>query len=81
MKIQVRLFAAARQLCDASEVEVDLPAGSNVGQLRSALAEQYPALAALAPHLMFAAASQYVNDKTPLVGNLEIACIPPVSGG
>ena len=81
MKIQVRLFAAARQLCGAGMVEVELPADSNIGQLRSALAQQYPALAPLAPHLMFAAASQYVSDATPLAADAEIACIPPVSGG
>ena len=81
MKIQVRLFAAARQLCDASAVEVELPAGSTIGQLRAALAQQYPALAPLAPHLMFAAASQYVGDRVTLAADAEIACIPPVSGG
>ena len=81
MKIQVRLFAAARQLCDASMVEVELPAGSNVGKLRTALAEQYPALAPLSPHSMFAAASEYLSDQAPVAAGVEIACIPPVSGG
>ena len=81
MKIQVRLFAAARQLCGASAVEVELPAGRTYGHLRAALAAQYPALGPLSPHFMFAAASQYVSDATPVAADAEIACIPPVSGG
>ena len=81
MKIQVRLFAAARQLCGASTVEVELPTGSCYGQLRAALAAQYPALEPLAPHFMFAAASQYVSDATPVASDAKIACIKPVSGG
>lgn len=81
MIIRVRLFAAARQLCDASSVELELPTGSTVGNLREALSQQNPALAPLAPHLLFAVANDYVGDSFSLSEDLQVACIPPVSGG
>jgi molybdopterin synthase sulfur carrier subunit len=81
MKVNVRLFAAARQLASAEQVTVDLPEGADVGTLREHLARSYPDLAPLLPHVMFAIGSQYVNDSHLLADSPEIACIPPVSGG
>ena len=81
MRIHVRLFALARQLADNDTIAVDLPAGAVVADLRHVLAEQYPDLADLLPHAMFAINTQYANDDSPPAADAEIACIPPVSGG
>ena len=52
-----------------------------VRQLRQALAKQVPALAPLLPQVLFALDTEYATDDTPLTSEMEIACIPPVSGG
>ncbi len=81
MKLNVKLFAAARQLAGADQLAVDLPEGSTVSDLRYRLAMEHPDLAPLLPHVLFAIGSEYVGDSKPLADAMELACIPPVSGG
>ena len=81
MRIEVKLFALAKQLADSDTITVDLPPGAVVADLRRVLGEQCPSLADLLPHAMFAIDTQYANDDSPLTPDAEIACIPPVSGG
>jgi molybdopterin converting factor subunit 1 len=81
MKIQVRLFALARQLTDSDSITVDLPAGAVVADLRRQLGQQCPELADLLAHALFAVNTEYADDDSLLDPESEIACIPPVSGG
>lgn len=81
MKLNVKLFAVARQLARADQLSVDLPEGSTVADLRHRLAMEQPDLAPLLPHVLFAVGSEYVGDDKPLADAMELACIPPVSGG
>ena len=81
MKIEIKLFAVAKQLVGAEVVPVELPDSATIGQLRSALAQQYPPLEKIAPQLMFAINADYAGDSTLIPAEAEIACIPPVSGG
>jgi molybdopterin converting factor subunit 1 len=81
MKIQIRLFAAARQLSGQETIELDLDAEATVADARAALARTCPALAPLLPHVRFAVNRGYVPEHTRLSPTDEIACIPPVSGG
>jgi molybdopterin converting factor subunit 1 len=81
MMVQVKLFAGARQRLGQSEVQIDLPDGATVGQLRQELTRQYGELSDLLPHIMFAVNQDYANDTSVIPANAEIAIIPPVSGG
>lgn len=81
MKVQVRLFARARDLAGTEQLQVDIPQPSTVADLRRTLAEQLPGLRPLVPHLLVAVGTDYASDATPLGPELEIACFPPVSGG
>ena len=81
MMVRVRLFAVARQLAGQEQVEVSLPAGSTIGDLRAAMLTQHPALAPLARAAMFAIGAEYAEDATKLAEGADVACIPPVSGG
>jgi molybdopterin converting factor small subunit len=81
MRIQLKLFALARQLADAETIAVELPPSAVVADLRHAVAQQYPPLADVLPHATFAIDAQYVHDNAPVPPDAEIACIPPVSGG
>jgi sulfur-carrier protein len=81
MKISVKLFAAARQIAGCEAIEVELPDGATVGQLRQAIARQFPNIDRTAEHCLFAVDNQYADNSTPLAPGSEVACIPPVSGG
>lgn len=81
MKVRVRLFAVARELAGAESLELDLPEGATVTELRAALALHTPELARVLSHVLFAVGSDYVRDNAVLSPDSEVACIPPVSGG
>lgn len=81
MKLTVKLFAAARDVAGQGEIAIDLPVGATISELRQRMVEQFPTLAPLLPHSMFAVDAEYVSDDVLASENTEIACIPPVSGG
>ena len=79
--IRIQLFAVARQLIGAETIEVDLPGGATVGQLREQLCEVAPAIRPVISHVRFAVNADYAGDKTVIPADADVACIPPVSGG
>jgi sulfur-carrier protein len=81
MNVRVRLFAAARQTAGRDALELELPAGATVGQLRRQLVAQFPALGATAGQMLLAVNRRYAQDAEQIPPDAEIACIPPVSGG
>jgi molybdopterin converting factor subunit 1 len=81
MIVRVKLFAAAKEKAGQGELELDLPTGATVADLRAAIAKNHPQLAQLAAHAMWAINTTYANDQTPITPNSEIALISPVSGG
>ena len=81
MKITVKLFAAARDAVEQSEVRLEIEDHATVQDLRTRLAELYPPLLPILGQSLFAVDAQYVSEGTPLGENSDIACIPPVSGG
>ena len=81
MKIEVKLFAAAREKLGADAIEVQLAATATVADLRAALRDQVPQLQSVLATAQFAVDQQYVPDDFELHPQMEVACIPPVSGG
>ncbi len=81
MKCQVRLFARARELAGKDWVEVDLPSGSRVVELRRALGEVCPALGVLLASSALAVDGDFAREEQSLSEASEIALLPPVSGG
>ena len=81
MTVTVKLFAGMAETYGRLAIEVDLPPGSTVRELRRRLVEEVPEFSQLMSHTLFAAAAEYVGDDFPLSPGGEVACIPPVSGG
>ena len=81
MKIRVRLFAVARQMAGRDSVELELPEGATVAQVRTRLGTQIPPLPESVAQMMFAVDMQYASDQTRIPPGADVACIPPVSGG
>lgn len=81
MKVAVRFFARARDLVGSEHVDIDLPGGGTIAELRSALGETHPELRPLLSSLLFAIGADYASEETSLSPGEEVVCFPPVSGG
>jgi molybdopterin converting factor subunit 1 len=81
MIVEVKLFAAARQLAGRDTLPVDCPDGATVADLRGLLRQQCPALGGLLDATRFAVNACYAAESQVLQAADEVACIPPVSGG
>ena len=81
MTVRVRLFARARDLAGAEVVEVPLPDGATVADLRARLAGVCPALGPLLPRAAVAVNEDFAGDDAAIPPGAEVALIPPVSGG
>jgi molybdopterin converting factor small subunit len=81
MKVRLMLFAMARDICGQEVIEVELANGATIGELRTAISAEVPNVSALMGSSMFAAGTEYVQDDFTLKEGVEVACIPPVSGG
>lgn len=81
MVVKIKMFAAARELAGGETIAVEVPEGSRVAELRSALLMSVPALAKIIPLAVWAVDARYATDSTPISAGSEVALIPPVSGG
>lgn len=81
MIVRVQLFAVARDLAGRGVVEIELPEGGTVADLRRALAAAVPSLAPVLPRVLVAVGADYARESAVLRPGDEVACIPPVSGG
>lgn len=79
MKYRVKTFGITKDILGAREVRFEMN-GNTVGELRSALSDQYPDMKSL-NSLMIAINNAYADDDAILSEGDEIALIPPVSGG
>lgn len=79
MIVRVLFFAYLRERCGVREIMLQLPEGSTVADLWSAIRARYDRLPTEAPR--FAVNRLYVDKAHLLHDNDELALIPPVSGG
>ncbi len=81
MKIRVLAFASASDALGTGETELELPDGADVGQLRALLEERHPELGPLWGRLAVAVDGEIAGPGTALSDGVEVALLPPVSGG
>lgn len=81
MKIHLLAFASAGDALGASELDLEMPDGSRVADLRERLDRDHPRLAPLWPRLAIAIDGRVVSPEAPLADGAEVALLPPVSGG
>jgi molybdopterin synthase catalytic subunit len=80
MPIVVLYFAGARDAAGTSR-ETLAPVPPTVGALRRVLAEAHPRLAAVLARSRIAVDQDFADDGAPLREGVEVAIVPPVSGG
>lgn len=81
MNISIALFASARELVGSISVDLEVSEQATVCDLKIALVEAYPELASLMSNSVFSVDHEYANDDMMLRDGVEVALIPPVSGG
>ncbi len=81
MKIRVLAFATAADAIGAGEIEVELPEDSPLADLLAQLSRDHPDLDRLLPRLAVAVDGKLAPPETPLSEGIEVALLPPVSGG
>jgi molybdopterin synthase catalytic subunit/molybdopterin synthase sulfur carrier subunit len=79
--MQIRLFARARDLAGTDALDVSLPAGATVRELRRRVGEQCPRLAGLLERCAVAVDDEFADEDLTLPLGAEVALLPPVSGG
>jgi molybdopterin converting factor small subunit len=84
----VRIFAGIREAIGTEKVIIDIEPGTRAGEIKADLARRYPQAADLIQVSRLAVCESFIGDEETigLSGNsrsntLEIALIPPVSGG
>jgi sulfur-carrier protein len=86
MMITVNLFGAFRDYVADARVELELPDGATIADLRSALdAHGRAHWSGYRPELLrvsaFASEAEVLRDRDPLPADGRLAILPPVSGG
>ncbi len=77
----VLFFAQVRDVVARDRLEIELPTGSTVRDLRQHLITRFPTIADQSQHLAVAVNVRYAADSTKLHRGDVVALIPPVSGG
>jgi molybdopterin synthase catalytic subunit len=81
MKIRLLAFASASDAVGGAELDLELPEGATVGDLKQRLERDHAQLAGLWHRVAVAVDGELVPDPTALTEGCEVALLPPVSGG
>ncbi len=80
MKIKVLGFGIVREIFGNQSIEIDVDEGLTVSGLREVLESEFPKMKSLKSY-MIALDEEYADEDQEISNLLEIAVIPPVSGG
>lgn len=86
MKIRIALYGALREADASGQVELEVPVGGTVAELRELLvahfAEHAPAIPAnLVRRSAFASDEEILHNHRTVPEGVGLAVLPPVSGG
>ncbi|HFE44548.1 MAG TPA: molybdenum cofactor biosynthesis protein MoaE [Nannocystis exedens] len=81
MKLQILLFAAIRSKLGSELIDIEVPADACARDLLRIIGECWPQVADLLPSCRVAIDQRFADPDERLRERVEIAVIPPVSGG
>ena len=81
MRVRILAFATAATELGAAEGEIELADGATIDTLRRELVSRHPSLDTLWPRLAIAVDGELAAADTVLEDGVEVALLPPVSGG
>lgn len=80
MTVEIMAFGITKDIVGKTLINVELPDGSSVKELKEKLEKSYPKMQEL-KSLLIAVNEEYGDETHILTERDEIALIPPVSGG
>jgi MoaE-MoaD fusion protein len=81
MQVKLLFFATLQDIVGARQLQLDVPAGSTIGDLLTRLEVSYPRIKDYRPVLLTAINEDYVGKDARISEGDEVAIFPPVSGG
>ncbi|MEE9394812.1 MAG: molybdopterin converting factor subunit 1 [Planctomycetota bacterium] len=81
MQVKVVFFGSLSESVPADPAQIELAVGMTVGGLRRQLCEEFPQAASALGSAMVAIDTEYSRDDSVLKDGVEVAFLPPVSGG
>jgi molybdopterin synthase sulfur carrier subunit len=81
IRIAVKLFAVYQETFGTSELRLEFPSQTTVGEVLAWAIAQHPQLEAWREITRFGVNLQFVEPNTILQDGDEVVLIPPVSGG
>ena len=80
-QIKVLFFATLRDHAKTKSIELDIPAGTTVLELKTRIVHQIPALQGPMESVVLSINREFAFDENPVPDGAEVALFPPVSGG
>lgn len=81
MRIKLLFFATLRDRAGMRSLELDIPDGMTVQELKDKISADYPNLRQSMETVLISVNKEYAFDEAILPADAEIAMFPPVSGG
>jgi molybdopterin converting factor small subunit len=81
MRCTVQFFSQLKEIAGASEMTLDLPAGTSIAELLARLYVDFPELAKWDRNLLIGIGVDFVERDQEIRPNDQIAIMPPVQGG
>ena len=80
-QVRVLFFATLKERAGLNQVELELPEGARVGDVKDVLAGRFPGLVEALPSALVSVNRAFAFDEDFIPPGPEIAVFPPVSGG
>lgn len=81
LTIRLLFFATLKERTGQSRVELSLPDGSTVADLKAQVVQRFPAISPLLSHTLISVNQKFAFDEDVVPDCSEVALFPPVSGG
>src|SRR5688572_278276 len=81
MQVKLLFFATLSDIVGSRRLQLEIPAGSTVGDLLTQLESSYPRMKDYRRIVLTAINEEYVDQQAPVREGDEVAIFPPVSGG
>ncbi|HDD56311.1 MAG: hypothetical protein DRI65_00910 [Chloroflexota bacterium] len=81
IQVRVHFFSTIRARVGKKTIQVELPAGARVEDLKREIARLYPEAAAAIASMLTSVNQVFSEDSTEIPDQAEVAFFPHVSGG
>lgn len=79
--VRVMFFSTIRARVGKKEIQIELPSGARVNDLKREIALLYPDASETIPGMLASVNRVFSNDNTEIPDQAEVAFFPYVSGG